>query len=105
MRLRGEGSAMSGMQVLTVEQVAERVQLSTSTVMRAIKAGELEASQLTRSRGGWRVQETAIAAWLDRRSNRVRLHGVPEVRAVEPADLRRPARRSPVTQASGRIAL
>src|SRR3954453_6472966 len=102
MRCRDGGSEMSKVQVLTVEQVAERVQLSTSTVMRAIRNGELEASQLTRSRGGWRVRETAIAAWLDARSNRGRPGAIAEVRVVEPSELRRPSSRSTMTPAHGR---
>ena len=61
---------MDAVQVLTVEQVAERVQLSAKTVMRAIRAGDLEASQLTQGRGGWRVREDAIVGWLEVRSNR-----------------------------------
>jgi excisionase family DNA binding protein len=74
-------SETNDLRILTVEQVAERVQLSAKTVMRAIQAGELEASQLTQSRGGWRVREQAIAAWLEARSNR---HRGPR----QPADLR-----------------
>src|SRR3954471_24786132 len=80
-----KGGAMDEWQVLTVEQVAERVQLSTSTVMRAIHAGELEASQLTRNRGGWRIRETAIEAWLDFRSNRQRGPATPAARQLGPA--------------------
>lgn len=54
--------------VLTVEQVADMVQLSPKTVLRAIAAGELEASQLAR-RGGWRVDPDEIPRWMARRSN------------------------------------
>jgi Helix-turn-helix domain len=53
---------------LKIEQVAEIVQLSPKTVMRAILSGDLEASQLTGGRGGWRVRERAIAAWYEARS-------------------------------------
>jgi excisionase family DNA binding protein len=58
------------LRVLKIEQVAEIVQLSPKTVMRAIRSGELEASQLTQGRGGWRVREPAIATWYKARSNR-----------------------------------
>src|SRR4051812_27897840 len=99
-----KGGAMDETQVLTVEQVAERVQLSTSTVMRAINAGELEASQLTRNRGGWRVRESAITAWLDLRSNRRRTPGTTSVRPLEvAASITSPRRSSSTT--SGRIAV
>lgn len=95
---------MSEMRVLTVEQVANRVQLSSKTVMRAIHAGDLEASQLTRGRGGWRVYETAINDWLTRRSNRQRATAVPDVRAIEPPAVpRRPPRRRSAPSASGRL--
>jgi excisionase family DNA binding protein len=95
---------MSEMRVLTVEQVADRVQLSSKTVMRAIHAGDLEASQLTRGRGGWRIYETAISDWLERRSNRQRATSVPDVRAIEPAGLpRRPPRRASARSTSGRL--
>src|SRR4051794_21629548 len=50
--------------ILTLEDVAELVQLSTRTVRRAILAGELEASQLTPRRGGWRIREAAVGDWL-----------------------------------------
>src|SRR4051794_27917985 len=82
-RARG-AKPMEYLQVLTVEQVAQRVQLSVSTVMRAIASGDLEASQLTPSRGGWRVQESAIASWMETRSNRTRPRHVPSVGPVDP---------------------
>src|SRR3954470_4710209 len=75
-----EGSA--DRRILTVDQVAELVQLSTKTVMRAICAGELEASQLTQTRGGWRVQHAAIERWMEVRSNRHRSR----VAAIRPSD-------------------
>ena len=61
---------MTELNILTVGQVAERVQLSAKTVMRAIAAGHLEASQLAQGRGGWRIEEQAIGRWLECRSNR-----------------------------------
>ena len=91
------------MQVFTVEQVAERVQLSAKTVMRAIRAGDLEASQLTQSRGGWRIREDAIQDWLETRSNRSDTRPLADVRAVEPAVPRRPSRGSTAVQTDGRL--
>jgi excisionase family DNA binding protein len=79
--------------ILTLDEVAERVQLSTRTVRRAILAGDLEASQLTPRRGGWRVYETALADWMTRRSNRIR---APRDPAALPAPIdSRPAARPP----------
>jgi hypothetical protein len=71
--------------------VAERVQLSTRTVRRAILAGDLEASQLTPRRGGWRVYESALADWMLKRSNRTRPpRPLADVRPVELDDARLP---------------
>jgi excisionase family DNA binding protein len=47
--------------LLTVEEVALRVRLSTKTVYRAIWAGELEAVKV---RGRWRVPEAAVWRWI-----------------------------------------
>lgn len=69
--------------ILTVDQVADLVQLSPRTVMRAIAAGHLDASQLAQGRGGWRVYEDAVGRWMDARSNQR-----PEPRA--PADVATP---------------
>jgi excisionase family DNA binding protein len=71
--------------ILTLDEVAERVHLSTRTVYRAILAGDLEASQLTQRRGGWRVYESALDAWMVKRSNRTRPpRPLADVRPVEP---------------------
>lgn len=79
--------------ILTLDEVADLVQLSTRTVRRAILAGDLEASQLTPRRGGWRVYETAVAQWMERRSNLTRS---PREPAVLPAAIEsRPAAPSP----------
>lgn len=53
---------------LTPEDVAEMVELSVKSVTRAIAAGDLEASQLTR-RGGWRIRPAAVERWMEARSN------------------------------------
>ena len=86
---------MSELRILTVEQVAGLVQLSPRTVMRAIHAGDLEAAELTDGGRGWRVQEPAIVAWLEARSNRVAQRRLADPRLRAPvAALRRPARGS-----------
>jgi excisionase family DNA binding protein len=58
-------------QLLTVAQVANVCQCSTRTVMRAIDAGDLRASQLA-SRGVWRITAADIDSWLELRANRPR---------------------------------
>src|SRR5690242_3307502 len=64
--------------------VAELCLCSVKTVMRAIMAAELEASQLGQ-RGTWVVRASAIEEWLDRRSNRVRPpRPLADVRRVDP---------------------
>lgn len=80
---------------LTVDEVAELMRVSVKTVMRAIAAGQLEASQLTQGRGGWRVRPEAIDAWLEARSNRMRpSRDLPDVArvVVEPVAPRRAVR-------------
>lgn len=93
--------------VLTVGEVADIVKLSTKTVMRAIAAGELAASQLTRGRGGWRIYESAIADWMERRSNRRR---PPTIGSGQPIDAKAarpptPARRSSEDASAGALVL
>lgn len=63
------GAEMSDL--LKPEQVAQRVQVSRRTVIRAINSGELEASQLA-ERGCWRIKPEAVDAWVELRSNRHR---------------------------------
>lgn len=90
--------------ILNVDQVAELVQLSTKTVMRAIAAGDLEASQLTQGRGGWRIRESAIEQWMDNRSNRRREPRAPvDVDRIEPETAIRPATRAPRRGSGGRL--
>ena len=57
------------MEYLTVEQVAERLQVSAWTVRRWLRDGALEGSYLS-DRAGWRVSEEAIERFLQERSNR-----------------------------------
>jgi excisionase family DNA binding protein len=60
---------------MTVDEVAGLMRVSPKTVMRAISAGQLEASRITQGRGGWRIRPEAVDAWLDARSNQL---AVPE---------------------------
>jgi excisionase family DNA binding protein len=89
---------------MTPGEVAEMVRVSCKTVMRAIEAGELEASQLARKRGGWRIMPAAVEEWMQVRSNRRRPpRPLPDVSRVEPPVLRRGGR-SPASSGSGRLA-
>jgi excisionase family DNA binding protein len=67
----GRAVSDAGGAFLTPDDLAARVGLSVRSVMRAIAAGELEASQLTR-RGGWRIRPEAVDEWIQARSNRPR---------------------------------
>lgn len=73
-------------EVLTLEQVAERVKVHPRTVKRAIDSGDLEASQLNPKKGGWRIEwPAAVVAWLLVRSNRERApRPLAEVRRIGP---------------------
>lgn len=65
-------SALAGVpELLTPEQVAETCSVSVRTVMRAIEADELRASQLAR-RGCWRIAPDDVVAWIELRANRPR---------------------------------
>jgi excisionase family DNA binding protein len=82
--------------LLTIQQVAERCHVSTKTVRRAIDRGELRASQLAK-RGAWVVLLHDFEVWLDLRANRPR--AATEEPARQPAAIPlpgapRPARRS-----------
>ena len=57
------------MEYLTVEQVAEQLQVSAWTVRRWLREGELEGSNLG-DRAGWRIPSGAIERFLEARSNR-----------------------------------
>ena len=79
--------------LLTPGQLAEHVQVSSKTVLRAIARGELRAVQIGR-RGAWRICPDDVDAWLETRANRPRSESAPTVRRVSARDaLPRPARR------------
>ena len=52
--------------VLTVNQVAEKLQVNVQTVRRWLRDGELIGTPIG-GRTGWRVPESEIQAFLDRR--------------------------------------
>ena len=64
-------------ETLRPDELARQLGISVRTVMRAIRAGELRASQLAR-RGCWRIEPDDVAAWLELRANR------PRERPMEP---------------------
>lgn len=53
-------------QLLTVEQVSERLQVNEQTVRRWLREGELTGVPFG-GRTGWRVSEEDLQAFLDRR--------------------------------------
>lgn len=52
-------------QWLTVAQIAERMQVSTETVRRWLRAGDLVGMNLG-GKGGYRVREEELAAFVER---------------------------------------
>jgi excisionase family DNA binding protein len=48
--------------VLTVDQVAERFQLSAKTIYRALERGQLRAAKFG---SAWRIREADADAWFD----------------------------------------
>src|SRR3954465_2728250 len=73
------------MEYLTVEQVAERLQVSAWTVRRWLREGQIEGSHLG-DRAGWRVSEGAIKQFLQARSNRPSDDEVEEGKAAAGSD-------------------
>jgi len=67
--------SLNDLTLLTPGQVAERVQVSTKTVMRAIARRELRAAQIG-IRGAWRISPDDIGEWLESRANRPRARSV-----------------------------
>jgi len=67
--------------LLTPSQVAEHVQVSTKTVLRAIARQDLRAAQIGRSRA-WRIRPEDVEAWLEARANRPRQDSVAPPRRV-----------------------
>lgn len=52
-------------EVMTVEQVAEYLQLPAPVVLRQVRRGEIPAAKISR---WWRVRKATVDAWLDERA-------------------------------------
>jgi len=57
--------AMTAEKWLTVQQVAELLQLHPETVREWLREGKLEGVRLGERRTGWRIPESAVARFLD----------------------------------------
>jgi excisionase family DNA binding protein len=55
---------------LTVDEVAERLRASKTTVLRWLRAGELRGYRLGGTKLGWRVAESDLAAFVAARRAR-----------------------------------
>lgn len=56
--------------LLTVQDIADRLQVHTETVLRWLREGQLEGFRLGSNRAGWRVSEDQLDAFLDARRRR-----------------------------------
>lgn len=95
-------------ELLTIEQVAERLQVSKRTVRRAIDERGLRAVQVA-GRGTWRVRAPDLEDWLEQRTSTQRpLAPIAPASAVVALTTRRPRRpgngRLAVTDEMGRTA-
>ncbi len=72
------GREQNDVTYLTVEQVAERLQVSTWTVKRWLRERALVGVALG-DRAGWRVAEDDLVRFMDQRKNVVRLDDKREV--------------------------
>jgi excisionase family DNA binding protein len=54
-------------QMLTVQEVADRLRVTPLTVRRWINAGDLAAVKLGGDKAGWRIEEVDLVAFLDQR--------------------------------------
>ena len=98
------GPRPGGIDLLTVDQVAERCHVSTKTVRRAIDRGELRASRLA-TRGAWVVRAGDFEAWLDLRANRPRRPAEAPVRDADSDPGWRRARLTDPAGAGGRLVI
>jgi excisionase family DNA binding protein len=56
---------MSDTKALTVEEVAERLQLTPDTVRRFLREGKIRGIKTSPGKGGdWRIPESALAEYL-----------------------------------------
>ncbi len=52
--------------LLTIEEVADILRVSTKTIVRYIESGKLKASKI----GAWRIKESDIHLFLEKTSNK-----------------------------------
>lgn len=52
--------------LLTIEEVAKILRVSSRTIIRYIKSGKLKASKI----GGWRIKESDVNLFLEETSNK-----------------------------------
>jgi excisionase family DNA binding protein len=71
-------------QLLTPSDVAERCQISTKTVLRAIHHGRLRASRLG-EHGAYRMREADVEAWIEASVLTIQQVRPPAVPAPRPA--------------------
>lgn len=89
--------------MMTLREVAAEVKASQRTVLRAIRAGELKASQLNEARGGWRIHASAVEDWLKLRAKRRPRSTAPRVKRVEPMPRARSVRHEAHHEDEGRL--
>jgi len=51
--------------LLTVEEVAGKLNLTTETIRRWLRTGQLRGVRIGARRAGWRISERELAAYLD----------------------------------------
>lgn len=69
---------MADDRAFTVDEVAERLRASKTTVLRWLRAGELRGYRLGGTKLGWRVTEGDLAAFVAARRARTDTGGRPE---------------------------
>jgi excisionase family DNA binding protein len=57
------GSPLEGERYWTVRQIAERLQLSQHTILRALREGQLAGVRFGKA-AGWRVSESDLQRWI-----------------------------------------
>ena len=66
--MNGPGSLLPGLDYLTIRSVAETTQLSESHIRRAIRSGDLPASNVgTPDHPIWRISRKDLVEWMDRK--------------------------------------
>jgi len=66
--MNGPGSLLPGLDYLKIRSVAETTQLSESHIRRAIRCGDLPASNVgTPDHPTWRISRKDLVEWMDRK--------------------------------------